>query len=166
MARRHKGLTAFGVLGIVFGVIGLVYHGFLVVAVLALRSMSLHLDLSAPDAARALSLPIVLSLAISTLTAALICAAGIGVLLAQGWGRLVYVAAAVLTMLNRLASVPLYFVLAAPVSTATEAAQRAVERASAVMGDVGTIAFNVIALWFFTRAATKARFDAAAEPSS
>jgi hypothetical protein len=156
MSQQSKGLKAFGILGILFGLIGLLYNGFLVAVVMILRSAQVEVDPAVIEALEAITPPIMLSMTVNALTGSMVLAAGIGVLRLKGWGRSVYLAAAVLTLVNRVLTFPMHFQQSAAES---EAVQQAANRAGAMFGDIVVIGFNALVLWYFTRPAVKAAFQ-------
>ena len=157
MAQRSKGLTAFGILGILFGLIGLLYNGFLVTLIIMLQSAAPTLDVAAAEALEVITAPIVLSMVVNTLTGGMVFAAGIGVLKLKSWGRSVYMTAAVLTLINRALTFPMH--LQSTVAE-SEAVQQVAGRVGAMAGDLTVIAFNALVLWYFMRPAMKALFQA------
>ena len=152
MARRHPGIVTFGILGIVFGVLGAAYNGFLVVVLSALKRSPEQLNAETISTLEQVTMPMLLSIAVNALTGLTILVAGIGLLRLCGWARTAYLAAAGIAIANRLMTFPLYF--RAP----SLEAQEALSRSGAMFGDLSVILFNGIAIWWLSRAAVRAQF--------
>ena len=166
MAKRHGGIVTFGVLGIVFGFLGILYNGFFFVVLAGLKAMAPGSELATPEVMEAVSGPVLLSIAVSAVTGLMVFVAGIGVLTLKGWARVAYVIAAAITIVNRLLTFPMHFTQPPMAGTETEPVQQAANQFLAMGSDLSVIAFNVLALWFFHRIAIKTFFQPVAAPSS
>ena len=159
MAQRHGGIVTLGVLGIVFGLIGLFYNGFLVSWIVLMKQSSGQMDPATVETLKAFSKPVIASMGVNALTGLIMLVAGIGLCLLRSWARVGYGMASAMTVANRLLTFPMHFSQSAAQPGGPETAQAVGVRAGGIMGDFGVIFFNLFALWFLNRAVIKAQLQ-------
>ncbi len=160
MAKRDGGVVTFGILGIIFGLIGLLYSGFLVIMIIALKANAATLDSAATESLKAVNSVMLLSLAISALTGLMVFVSGVGLFSARNWARQWYMIAAGISLINRLAVFPMHFSQSVTTKgTVADAVTRVANQVGGIIGDLAGIAFSLVILWFFSRANIKALFQ-------
>ena len=164
MAKPHVGIVTFGVLGILFGIVGMVSNGLVLLMVMAVSNTPVKLNPTTIETLKMLQGPASVSIVLNVLTAFLMFVAGIGLFGLKRWAKTSYLVAAGFTIASRLAFFPLHFtrVTASGVDTMTQTAQQG----GAIAGDLAVIVFNVLVFWFLSRANIKALFQAPSRPSS
>ena len=143
MTRRHDGVIAFAIFGIVFGLIGLAVNTRTLLAVLHFKANPSALGESGQHVLNEFGIVAMSSIATNVVTGVLLIVAGIALFIGAGWGRTLYVTAAIITIVNRGLTFPLHFL---DVGTATETVQQFGAHVGSVIGDLCVIAFNIAAI--------------------
>ena len=165
MAKRHGGVIAFGVLGIVSGIIGSIANGLLLLMLLVARSRTIEMDAHTQAVVASVNAGMLAALAVNVVTSALAFVPGIGIFTYTSWARLGYLAAVTLTIINRLVTFPMHFQQSATPNTGDTLAQLGYQIGN-VGGDIGTIIFSGLVLWFFNRSTIKSLFTHASTTPS
>ena len=165
MARRNGGIITLGVLGIIFGLMSLFWNGGLFGSILVFKYSAVKLNAAAKEVLQKANVFILASLLINALTALMIFIAGIGLFSLKGWARWLYAAAAMITVVNRLAAFPLHFASFRLNPQSPDVASQVGGFVGGIMGDVGVIALNVFIFWWLSRTSVKALFQPAVEDS-
>ena len=157
MANRHGGVIAFGVMGIASGIIGSLANGLLLMMVVLARSRHTDLDPNTQTALASVNVGMLIAIAANVVTSLMVFASGIGVLTYKGWARVGYLVAAAITIVNRLLTFPLHFQHPATPAAGDTMVQLGYQIGN-VSGDVLTLIFSGLVLWFFNRSAITSLF--------
>lgn len=155
MTKRHGGVVTFGVLGIVSGVIGSLANGLLLIMLVLAKARNSGLDPNTQAALASVNAGMLAALTTNVVTSLMAFASGIGVLTYKPWARLGYLAAAAITIINRLLTFPMHF-QHSPI-TGDAMAQIGYQIGN-VGGDIVTIVFSGLVLWFFNRSTITSLF--------
>ncbi len=145
--KRPGGVTALGVVGIVFGLVGGFLNGGLLAAILMVKSQPPPPS-DDPQAAMMTALAqmggvALLSIICNVVTALMIFVSGIAIFRLRSWARIGYIAACVVTLINRLLMFPMHL---QAMSSATSAQMTA--QVAGTIGDTVNMAFCVVAVWY------------------
>lgn len=157
MAKRHGGVVTFGVLGIIAGAVGSLANGLLLLMLLLAKFRHGEIDSSAQATLASVSAGMMAAIAVNVITSVTVLASGIGLFFSKSWARLGYLAAAAITIINRLLTFPMHFQHPVSPETGNTMAQIGYQVGS-IGGDIGTIIFSGVALWFFSRSTIKPFF--------
>lgn len=165
MAKRHGGVVTFGVLGIIAGAVGSLANGLLLLMLLLAKSRSGEIDPGAQAALASVNAGMIAAIVANVITSVMVLVCGIGLFFYKSWARLGYLAAAAITILNRLLTFPLHFQPPATPDDGGDAMAQIGYQVGRIGGDIGTMIFSGVALWFFNRSTIKALFTRASTPS-
>ena len=165
MAKRHGGVVAFGVLGIISGAIGSLANGLLLLMLVLVKVRNPEMDPNTQAALGSVSAGMLAAIVVNVATSLTAFVSGIGVLTYKSWARVSYLVAAAITIINRLLTFPMHFQHPATPATGDAMAQIGYQIGN-IGGDVGTIIFSGLVLWFFNRSTIKSLFTHASTTPS